>query len=80
MVKFINWFLSQISDGFVFVINLLPDSPFKFNVPFDNKVIESMNYLIPIKEATLHLTVYVSAVLIYYSLRVLLRWLKVASS
>lgn len=80
MVDFINYLIDQVSDGMIWVVNLLPNTPFKFDSQFDNSVLKAMNYFLPINQAISHLVLYTGAVFIYYGLRVILRWLKVANS
>lgn len=76
--------LNFLIDNFTLIANsvltLLPDSPFDMIVSTDNAIVQNMNYLFPIAGAVAHLEIYVSAVAIWYGIRVVARWIKVSSS
>lgn len=65
---------SAISAIFIF----LPDSPFLWVEEIDSEVLEAINWIIPISAMISHIQLYVTAVAIYYVLRIALRWLKAA--
>ena len=61
------------------VINLLPNSPFQsITMPSAlSNIIGYINYFIPISEMIIITTAWLTAVLGYYVLKVVLNWLKV---
>ena len=67
----LNALLSQV---FVF----LPQSPFKeYIVAFsDNTTIQYLNWFIPISEMIAVTVVWLSAIVIFYSYQIILRWIK----
>lgn len=62
------------------VLNLLPDSPFNSVFNIDSGWLSAMCWLFPIPSAIAHLEAFVSAVVVYYGLRIILRWIKAAGS
>lgn len=80
MVGIFNFLIKQVGLAISAVLMLLPDTPFNFDKAFDNQILGLMNYFLPVQQAVAHLVLYVTAVSVYYGLRVLLRWLKVASN
>lgn len=80
VVNIFNWLISVIGTIISTLLSVLPDSPFSFNFAFDNQFLKAMNYVFPIQSAISHLSAYVMAVLIYYIFRVVMRWIKLASS
>lgn len=76
MTTLINEFIEIISSVFTLVLGILPETPFHWNL--DSGFLSVINWLIPIPILITQLEVYVIAVSIYYALRIVLRWLKVA--
>jgi hypothetical protein len=78
MVSIINSLISALGSALQALLNLLPDSPFQFVYSIDNQYLNMINYFLPIKEFVACLEAYASAVLVYYVIRVPLRWAKAA--
>lgn len=62
------------------ILSLLPKSPFVFVSSINNKYLGYINYFLPVTSAVAHLELFVAAVLIYYGLRVVLKWVKAAGN
>lgn len=77
---FINKIIELIGGIITVILALLPTSPFQFVANLPQDWFKFINWLIPIDQAILHLEVYIVAVGIYYGIRVVLRWIKVAGS
>jgi len=81
MIAILNYIISQAGLLIIFFINLLPASPFTALIPaFDSHFLRFINFVIPLPEMFAILQVYLTALLTYYGLRIVLRWLKVASA
>lgn len=57
---------------------LLPSSPFLWVEELDSEVLGAINWVIPVSAMISHIQLYVTAVAVYYVLRIALRWLKAA--
>ena len=78
LVNFINAIIVGLADVFNVIISILPDSPFTFiNNSLDvSKYLGYLNWVIPI-ETFVSITVpWVTAIVIYYSVSIVLRWIK----
>lgn len=81
ITNIINWLIQVLGNIISTVLMILPDSPFlNFSYSFDNSFLKSLNFVFPVNSAITHLGIYVIAVIVYYILRVLMRWIKLASS
>jgi len=80
MIDIINYIISSVGSLLTTFINLLPASPFHFALNIDSQWLQWMNYLFPLMQAIAILENYVVAVATYYAIRIVLRWIKVASS
>jgi hypothetical protein len=80
MVTIINALISKVGSALQWVILLLPQSPFNFTYNIDNKFIKQINYILPFSQAVAHLETVITAVVIYYGLRVILKWVKAAGN
>lgn len=78
MIKIINALIAKLGSGLQALLLLLPQSPFDFTYNIDNSFIKMVNYVLPFSQAVAHLSAYISAVIIYYGLRIVLRWIKAA--
>lgn len=77
MIDIINSFLSWLKDIVVKAIDLLPDNPFTLDIPENvHTIIGYLNYFIPIGQMVTILTVWTSAILVFYVVSLLLRWIK----
>lgn len=60
------------------LLAVLPESPFINPVMPESELIQAITWIIPVGSIALHLAAYVAAVLVYYSIRTMMRWAKVA--
>lgn len=74
MIQFINYLLDLLEALVAQVVNFLPDSPFQ---SIDLGVLEQymgyVNYFYPVRQLVIFLGLYVSAVLVWYGVRWILR-------
>lgn len=80
MIGMINAIIGKIGVILQAMILLLPTSPFNFILNIDSQWIKAICWIFPFAEVVAHLQIYCTAVLTYYSIRVVLRWIKVVSS
>ncbi len=78
IIRLINIVIEKIGHAIELLLSLLPDSPFLWVERIDSKVLDVINYVIPIPAIISHLQVYVLAVALYYAIRIALRWVKAA--
>jgi hypothetical protein len=78
IIRLINIVIEKIGHAIELLLALLPDSPFLWVERIDSKVLDAINYVIPIPAIISHLQVYVMAVALYYAIRIALRWAKAA--
>ena len=75
-----QWILDLFSSILSYAIFLLPDSPFDFIATADTditKFIRQINWIIPVSSILVFLEVWLSSVLTFYAIKVILRWAKV---
>lgn len=78
MIGIINAIIEQLGQIIAFLLNLLPNSPFTWDITGANEILAAINWLFPIQAAVIHLQFFVFAVAVYYGLRIALRWAKAA--
>lgn len=61
-----------------FVFSFLPPSPFKgmFEVMIDNEILQYLNWFVPIGDFITILSVWLGAIIVFYSYQIVLRWIK----
>jgi len=75
IVGILNKILEMLRDLILMVINLLPDSPF-VGVTGDEILVQlfrRVNYFLPVQEVLTFMPIWLSAVLVWYGVRWLLR-------
>lgn len=77
MIGLFNQFIAALGSVLGMFLNLLPDSPFQWNL-VGNPLIAFIGWLIPIQIMITEMTLFVYAVGVYYGLRIILRWIKAA--
>lgn len=77
-VRLINYFISGVGSALSWVIGLFPDSPFEVTAVPSSIDIGFITYVIPFPTMISHMAILVSAIAIYYTWRIVARWLKVA--
>jgi hypothetical protein len=80
MIGIINALISKVGIVLAAVLALLPDSPFNWTYGLDSGWIGNMNYILPFSQAVAHLEAYILAVIVYYGIRIVLRWVKAAGN
>ena len=73
----LDWIVNFLSECLEFIINLLPDSPFRMldNTPI-KPYLKYINWIIPVDFIIDTLALWLVAVSAYYVWSVVLRWLK----
>ena len=76
----VNWLGDQLSYILSFVVVLLPDSPFQLlsYTPISD-ILPYINYFIPIDFMLSTLAAWGTAITIYYSYQIVLKWVKAVS-
>lgn len=77
MIELFNGLISGLGAVVGGILSILPSSPFTFVSNIDNSVLTALNWIIPISSIVAHLELYLLAVIVYYGLRIVLRWVKV---
>lgn len=79
LIDFFNWLISGAADSITWVLGLLPQSPTSswVNDPPQNVTLSYITWFIPFPTMILHFAVLLTAIGIYYVIRIILRWLKV---
>jgi hypothetical protein len=80
VIEILNNIISGLGSAITGIVSLLPQSPFNFIYEIDNSMIQYINFLFPFASAVTHLTLYLSAVLLYYAVRIALKWIKAAGN
>lgn len=78
LVDFANFLIRSVASVFSFAFSLLPNSPFlslRGAVP-SNVNISWLTWFIPFPSMILHFSLFLSALAVYYVVRVLARWIK----
>ena len=78
IISIINRVIEAAGSAISAIFMLLPNSPFLWVEEIESEVIEAINWIIPVSAMISHIQLYVTAVAIYYVLRIALRWLKAA--
>lgn len=79
MIKVLNAIIAGVGKVLAAFIAILPDSPFNFVYSLDSELIKAICWIFPVPSMIAHLEIYLSAVLVFYGLRIVLNWLKVTS-
>jgi len=80
MIAIFNAIISSLGTILQAMLLLLPTSPFNFVLSIDNQWIKAMCWIFPFAQVVAHLQIYCTAVITYYAIRVVLRWIKVVGS
>lgn len=77
LIDFLNFLISCIGKLLSLLLSLLPNSPFQ-NIDLSSirDFLGYMNYLVPVVEIVSILTLWCSAIGIYYIYQIALRWAK----
>ncbi len=80
MVNIINAIISKLGSALQALLMILPQSPFDYVLEVDNKFVQNINYILPLPQVVAHITAMVQAVIIYYGIRIVLKWIKAAGN
>lgn len=76
----VNWLIEGVGAALLMIINLFPDSPFSAPLaPPSSLNLGYVTWLLDFPTWLSHLSVLLTAIITYYSIRVLARWLKVVA-
>lgn len=79
VVGIFNKIISLIGGGLSAILFLLPNSPFSWDISgIDNSFLKIIFWIIPIQQILASLEAYILSVGLYYAVRTILRWAKVA--
>lgn len=78
LIEIINYLIAGVGTVLGWLLSLFPDSPFKsnFDVP-PNVTLSYIAWLIPFNQMFLHFILILEAILSFYLIRVLGRWIKI---
>jgi hypothetical protein len=78
VISILNTLISGLGATLSFIVSVLPTSPFHVldNTPI-NSYLGMINWFIPVTPILTELTLFCSAVLIYYGFSIVERWIKV---
>lgn len=75
--KIINSFISWLTGMIGKVVDLLPDSPFNFDIPdYVRDIVGYINYFFPINAFVKILAAWTACILVWYVASLLMRWIK----
>lgn len=79
IVSSINKIISLLGSGISALLSILPDTPFSWDLSSVNSSYMAFFYwIVPIQGMITILTSFVTGVGLYYAIRTVLRWIKVA--
>lgn len=77
MGSIINSAIGWLTDMIGKVVDLLPDSPFNFDVPdYVTDIIGYINFFVPVGTFVKILVAWTAAILVWYVASLLMRWIK----
>lgn len=77
IVDFINFIIAGFADILNVIISILPDSPFTFiNNSEVSRYLGYLNWVIPFETFIAITMAWVTAIVIYYGVSIVLRWIK----
>lgn len=76
MISIFNAIISGLGVVLQSLVSLLPDSPFQFTLSIDSSWINAINWIFPFSSVVAHLSLYLTAVVSFYGIRIILRWIK----
>lgn len=79
IISGVNKLISGVGEGILLVLNLLPDSPWSDPAKAPDTInLGYVTWAIPFPTMLAHLALLLTAIGVYYVVRVLARWIKVA--
>jgi len=80
LATMLNGIIALFGGAAGFLLQLLPNSPFTWNLDGTSTALTWIQWLFPISGFVTSIGTYVAAVALYYVIRVALRWVKVVGS
>lgn len=80
MISILNAIIAGVGNILEAFISILPNSPFNFVYSIDSELLKAICWIFPVPSMIAHLEIYLSAVIVFYGLRIVLNWLKVTSN
>lgn len=80
IVDIVNYLISGVGIVLGWLSFLFPKTPFKISTPPDSVNLGYITYFLPFPTMFLHAAVLCGAILTYYAIRVLARWIKMVRS
>lgn len=80
LATLINSFLDLLGSAATSLLLLLPNSPFQWDLTGSSTILKWIFWLFPVAGIITSINLYVTAVALYYVIRVALRWIKVVGS
>lgn len=80
MIALINEIIEAVGKVLLALLNLLPDSPFNYVLNIDNQIMKFFCWIFPVPQVVSHMQAYVTAVAVYYCIRIALKWIKAAGA
>lgn len=80
MIEIVNGLINALGIVLTAMLSLLPSSPFNFVQNIDADWLKAINWIFPIAEAIAMLELFLTATVSYYSIRIVLKWLKAAGA
>lgn len=82
--KILNMFIDGLVDAVNLAVSILPNSPFRDAIQsiqsrIGSEMLGYLNYFVPISEMVSILAVWVTSIMIYYLVSIIMRWAKVIS-
>jgi len=76
IIALLNKVIAAVGKVITVLFVWLPDTPFQYELDLESSFISYINYVIPVSDFVLHMSLFVSAVAMYYVVRIALRWVK----
>ena len=76
LIGLVNGLIAALGKVLSTCLMLLPDSPFHFNEALPQKYMGYISFFVPVKEMLAIGSTWLAAILVYYSIQIVLRWTK----
>lgn len=78
LIDIVNYLIAGVGTVLGWILNLFPDSPFSTpSAPSNDIVLSYIAWVIPFNQMFIHFVFILEAILAFYLIRVLARWIKV---
>lgn len=76
----LNLIVEGLAEALSWILHVLPDSPFLAMEEIESPWFQTICWFFPVSAALTHLSAFVGAVGMWYGIRIIARWVKVAGS